>query len=1105
MSTRSGAKHSSFIRHLEGKNMVFFVLLMLLVNQGFINGDKVELKANVGKCLVVGETLELNCSITNWNEISDPDLNQLNIEHSSKKRRFVNHSVIDNRTVQAIISNMEKGDGGYYRCSYKPDPNLIMDLLFEVTDPDPMPADIDCIANGAATQVDCTWSRRDLCATWRLFYSQTGDRETACVLPVHNLQKSCAEHTIDSSKRINTRCHQLPTEGKPLQLRCSVNVFFGTNFSLRLERNNPSGIERRTFQKRFDDTIVKLDAVQNLLVHSSSTAMSLDWKFLKSPRYYNNGIRCNVSCGMETKTLIFPENDTNKDVRGILFNNLHPFTEYNITVICKVTVSRYWGDPIERAYQTEEDIPLVGPHATDTSYTLAGCISESSGTCSLTIYTEQEDTLNTNGNITGYAVEIRSRQEPKLKQRFNFSNSRTTLEIGPLDKGIIPPFNVSIWSKTSKGLSNRSTDIIIKPNKDIAFQALVVEEQDASYLITAEILSSSSSSEFICHWCYGLKTDNKITCKGGYGYRNSSKPEFFMEKSELDESGVEDDNNYRWYFGMSVSTEAGSTGIHWEDCIFRSTKHVQSPPKPEMPVLSDGIRNQIVVLVQAFCPPVNSNSGSLRPMNYTVVCTNNDDFRDERTKTFEARYNDNRLEINDLKPGSTYNVKYNIGYRQSTSPYSEPASKYISAQPQIELIVGLAVGITFVLLFGILMIWKLAKWYNKIEQPIEGVEIRNSNWGNSNIDPTDCHDDMCVESSEVEDVTHNIVAECNNGHDYLHQASKIFGNRPDSKHYKLATRNCSDIFNPHYEIIGSITSGADIDVRISGSDRFEHIVAIDDEMCSNKSFASEDTLNIVDEQTADAIDMFHQSTKSSDVTINATAARTEKSADGESGIYNHLLTTRSVYSENSDDADNTPGSPKFTEYMPMNDGCCQRVSEVMLDEQDSAVTLPSATEREAIDDEDDSSQQHIEDFLVMQPNSLLCVDQPFPSRQNKSIKKSEMSEKSHPTFSGYKRLPQAETYPVFRPNIGHEMFDTFETDDEPCTSDADIELHVPTVPFPLIETGDTQQLDTTMKLDETSRKSTNQMCVLGRITKPSVENAGSQKPAKTHYQTLPCF
>ncbi|XP_060069792.1 uncharacterized protein LOC132549835 [Ylistrum balloti] len=400
--------------------MVLTALLMLLVYQSVTEGFNIVLQANVGRCLHVGDTLELHCSISNWEETHDPDLNQLQIIHKNGGK--VNTSVVDNRTVLGTVSNVKAVGKLIFECRNKSDFNEYNYLSFEVTEPDPMPEDIMCIANGAVNKVVCSWESRDRCTTWRLFYSVNGEPETECELPVQNISKHCASGSINSNLKLRNSCHK----EEPLQLECILKIS-NVHQTFRLERKSSFGLRRETeIKKIFNDSIVKLDPIENL-------------------QTFTNNVR-------------------SYEVTRILFRELHPFTEYNITVTCKVSGSPYWGDAVQRSFITDEDVPLTGPHTTHHSYLLAKCKSYNADSC-LTIHTKQIDVLEARGIICGFKVEMRGSHRSDLKQEFEFTNESTTLEIGPLKRGITPPYHVSIWSKTSKGLSINSTDILIYPRE----------------------------------------------------------------------------------------------------------------------------------------------------------------------------------------------------------------------------------------------------------------------------------------------------------------------------------------------------------------------------------------------------------------------------------------------------------------------------------------------------------------------------------------------------------------------------------------------------------------------------------------------------------------
>ncbi|XP_033730710.1 uncharacterized protein LOC117320153, partial [Pecten maximus] len=255
------------------------------------------INARTGKCLIVGEALELSCSFNNRDE--GHNLQQLQIYHTDKAKRTVLNSSVayDERSIRLVISNMEKDDSGMYECYYKNDPSQSTSLFFKVTDPRPMPEDMECIAN--VTKVICSWTGQDKCSSWRLFYSVNGKPETECVIQAQNIPRQCADSRLSSSYKMRSRCRI----DKTMKLECRMENFRG-NYVFRLQRNTSFGhLTEKVIRKRFDDTIMKLDRLRNFQVNITSKTLTLGWQFLHSPYYFDNGISCMLTCGEETRPL----------------------------------------------------------------------------------------------------------------------------------------------------------------------------------------------------------------------------------------------------------------------------------------------------------------------------------------------------------------------------------------------------------------------------------------------------------------------------------------------------------------------------------------------------------------------------------------------------------------------------------------------------------------------------------------------------------------------------------------------------------------------------------------------------------------------------------
>ncbi|XP_069120229.1 uncharacterized protein [Argopecten irradians] len=578
-----------------------------------------------------------------------------------------------------------------------------------------MPNDLDCMIEERLTNMRCTWNNTDGCSTWKLFYSFNHVAEKEHNITGGDTPDGCANGGIETNQKERLLCDINKTEQFVFRIRLISGYY---KFRFRLQRHNAFGHKSETvIWKTPNHEIVKLPPVQKFHVDKTTTTLALSWKLPYPPGYFNEGMSCSVTCGEQFRKLDFDAKSKDTYVKRVVFESLKPFTEYNVSVTCQVSGSRFWSDTIKRVYRTEEDVPLVGPTTTTQSYTFGACKEDSHSTC-LNIYVKPVEASKARGNITGYEVIIRGGKPSELIQ---IPEVKTTLELGPIDKGIFPPVNVSIWSKTSKGSSTNSTDIYVyRATENGILEEVIVEEEAEYYLVTAA--PNTMPSQYTFHWCYGqYRNPPTVMCKEGYEYSSVPGPEIRIAKKALKrpEKALEDaDKNNRWYFGTSVNTS--SKGVHWEDCFFKagSVNDIQ----PRRPILSEGMYNQILVAVQPFCP-TDDKAGSLRPINYTVVYDNMDDPNDNHTKVFDARFKTSQLTLDNLKPGVKYKVVYNIGYREQTSPFSEPAFKYINNQHKIAIIVGSAVGSTLSIIITIVIIWEFTMYYRKIEQPIDCVEI----------------------------------------------------------------------------------------------------------------------------------------------------------------------------------------------------------------------------------------------------------------------------------------------------------------------------------------------------------------------------------------------
>ncbi|XP_060069793.1 uncharacterized protein LOC132549837 [Ylistrum balloti] len=441
-------------------------------------------------------------------------------------------------------------------------------------------------------------------------------------------------------------------------------------------------------------------------------------------------------------------------------------------------------------------------------------------------------------------------------------------------------------------------------------------------------------------------------------------------------------------------------------------------------------------------------SQRLRPINYTVVYANTNDPGDERTKTFQARYNDNGLELNGLTPGLIYSVKYNVGYRHKTSPYSELAFKYINTQPKVEMIVGLGIGTTILLLAGILLIRKCVVWYKEIDQPIDGVEIDNNNEDHFNPKPEVRCDDSSIVSHHSDDGKYSTIPGNKNGY-----ASVVGKSKFQNKLYqcdKLASCNGLDDFNTSFQIISS--------------EGFGNFVSANN---VRKDVEQNPDVTAARYSRAGTIDEHGQSQLESDVALN-TISNEERSVEG---------------------------VPRLTDSMSMIGCSHMRNSDVTLDSYELSVILFGTEGEEETDGIDDLYQREVE----IPPKSVQCTDNESSSKFTDVFDEAALPGTNHQPLSGYKKIPSEEVASVIIQAENHESPAILEIENFCLTVGTDIEGHVPEVEPTQISTLDTQFSGSLFHQDGCPVVSP----LPTHAVDPSDRCVGSPKAFKNHYKTLP--
>ncbi|OWF39915.1 Leukemia inhibitory factor receptor [Mizuhopecten yessoensis] len=427
------------------------------------------------------------------------------------------------------------------------------------------------------SRVNCYFLMHDSCVEWTLRYHLSGEEDLffhgkcssrlgkspQCVdvndedHSYRNLMRKCRD---SHREEIETTC--------PLSDAVRDEVYW-----VQLEGRSPYGMSSFAYNVTTNITIERLGPLRNFRVESTtSTSVTLTWYFPNNPAHYSEGISCNIIYYTNDNTT---QNQTKlwktgKNVRYSL-NNLEPYRNHTVEVSCRFSASRYWSKSSSVKCTTEQDVPIYGPNATLTSYTVYQNINR---TYTVTLYIKPPHVDTINGILQGYELQLFSlpnSNDNVTVLRYAVSSTLIIENVPPGTKELY----TNITSLTVAGRSRNSLqlNISMEPNEDIfRVEAVSVNEYPDHHHFLVSIrhntLASSDNIDitYIYHWCqtnasdYDCNDRKIIKCLANYDFAYSIQTQRTIVVKRLSSQ------KYSWVFGASIALPVPREGLRWETC-----------------------------------------------------------------------------------------------------------------------------------------------------------------------------------------------------------------------------------------------------------------------------------------------------------------------------------------------------------------------------------------------------------------------------------------------------------------------------------------------------------------------------------------------------------
>ncbi|KAL5011811.1 hypothetical protein ScPMuIL_010362 [Solemya velum] len=528
-----------------------------------------------------GSTLELVCRIRTDNNLNNAQ--HLFVQHCNNGRcENVSVQYIDNSSVKASFKKITNASRGSYRCCLGQCTVNSPSKIVEVGD-HPRIEGLDCISDGGC-DMNCTVRsnvsdvlKRTLSLTYgldvlKINYSCPELEGMSCYWPEEKFSAAFKSYTI-TTKLSNI----LGDDYAEYKINVVKIIKPGPVISPSVTAENSTSL------------IVSFTRPD---IHVRPSLFPLNYSVSLTSKWNQNHVK------------VFPNSIAEK--QSFTLYRLIPDTNYNVSIYSIYSendypdIDRYKSKVWRERVKTQPDVPSSSPDMTPDSYTEFTCDNEHF----YIVYWNPIDDIKKNGQFLQYAVT--TLQAVDIYQP-NLTNSCGMMKLqrkSPTEALQIPgsvlilskmeEIHLEIRSMNQKGLSESVSEILMQKGEVLSKPKAVMAElaeNDAGnkYLVSFEMADTDTELTGVTYyWCQGQEiTVGYIDCKNLYWNQTDGKSRSqWIMPAGASASGTSDE----WHFAVSVQQGNSSSGMVWQNCLFKSygkevpyngAKNVSLAPGPD--------------------------------------------------------------------------------------------------------------------------------------------------------------------------------------------------------------------------------------------------------------------------------------------------------------------------------------------------------------------------------------------------------------------------------------------------------------------------------------------------------------------------------------------
>lgn len=436
-------------------------------------------------------------------------------------------------------------------------------------------------------------------------------------------------------------------------------------YMMVIVRNKKTGNETKSkLFKEDTKTLVQPSSVSGLTTSHNSTCLLLQWHHSKSlhKKIYRMQYLSRWKASWEVLNL--------DDVTEKTICDLVPNTEYTIKIACKPLWDGFWSDEVETTIKLDEDVPGASPELQPGGFVEKLCNFQDCRV--ITVYWRPIMDRLANGDITNYKLTSHDRDGLDSPTQI-YTGTRTS---GQLMLSAGKDYVVDIQGETKKGLSPHTASVLIlaktkKPPYPANFIVEAYKRADLPHKFSLDIKWTEPTTKqrilgYTLFSCKGSSSDQMCLEPLKWAVLKGNQNNFSMTVHESEMQSL--------LYGISMETvhysgETVSSGILWNDCIYRKNRKPLMAPK-NVRVLSLIEENSLQVEWDRF--KCSEMSGYITRYSVYYCSSQTEQNCSGRYFVEDVDGRKTSVTLRDMSPEATYRVWVQAKSHAGAGPQSDP-------------------------------------------------------------------------------------------------------------------------------------------------------------------------------------------------------------------------------------------------------------------------------------------------------------------------------------------------------------------------------------------------------------------------------------------------